>query len=53
MKQIVNVLGKMNWGKRAGGIFALWAATAIALPAQTFTTLHCFDGTDGAAAYAG
>jgi uncharacterized repeat protein (TIGR03803 family) len=25
----------------------LCAATAIALPAQTFTTLHSFDGTDG------
>jgi uncharacterized repeat protein (TIGR03803 family) len=25
----------------------LFAATAMALPAQTFTTLHSFDGTDG------
>src|ERR1700733_6798680 len=28
-------------------VLALCAATAIALPAQTFTTLHSFDGTDG------
>src|ERR1700734_3773666 len=25
----------------------LYAATAMALPAQTYTTLHSFDGTDG------
>jgi uncharacterized repeat protein (TIGR03803 family) len=29
------------------------AATAIALPAQTFTTLHIFDGSDGQLPYAG
>jgi uncharacterized repeat protein (TIGR03803 family) len=29
-------------------LFILCAATAIALPAQTFTTLHSFDKTDGA-----
>ena len=28
-------------------IFVVCAATAIAAPAQTFTTLHIFDGTDG------
>jgi len=28
-------LGKLNWVKRAYGVFVLCAATAIALPAQT------------------
>jgi hypothetical protein len=41
-------LGKLNWGKRAYAVLVLCAATAIALPAQTFTTLFSFDGTDGA-----
>ena len=48
MKLIVNAfLGKLNWGKRACTVFALSAMTAVALPAQTFTTLFSFDGTDG------
>ncbi len=37
----------MNWGKRAYAVFLLCATTAIALLAQTFTTLHSFDDTDG------
>ena len=50
MKLIVNAfLGKLNWGKRACTVFALCAATAVALPAQTFTTLFSFDGADGEA----
>lgn len=28
-------------------MFLLYATTAIGLPAQTFTVLHSFDGTDG------
>src|SRR5271157_4802385 len=48
MRRIVNALGKLNWGKRAFGVVALYAATAIASPAQTFTTLASFDGTNGA-----
>jgi uncharacterized repeat protein (TIGR03803 family) len=40
-------MNKFKWGIRACGIFLLWAATAVALPAQTFTTLHRFDQTDG------
>jgi uncharacterized repeat protein (TIGR03803 family) len=40
-------MGKLNWGMRACGIFLLWATTALALPAQTFTTLHSFGGADG------
>jgi uncharacterized repeat protein (TIGR03803 family) len=47
MKRIVNALGKLNCGKRAYVVVLLCAATAIASPAQTFTTLHSFDGTDG------
>jgi hypothetical protein len=47
MKRIVNALGKLNWEKRVCAVFGLYAATAIALPAQTFTTLHSFDGMDG------
>jgi uncharacterized repeat protein (TIGR03803 family) len=39
---------KFNWGIRACGVFLLWAATAVALPAPAFKTLHSFDGTDGA-----
>jgi uncharacterized repeat protein (TIGR03803 family) len=44
---LVATLGKLNWRKRAYTVLVLCAATAIALPAQTYTTLHTFDGTDG------
>jgi len=47
MKRIVNVLGKLSCGKRAFAVFVLCATTAMALPAQTFTTLFTFDGADG------
>jgi uncharacterized repeat protein (TIGR03803 family) len=49
-------MGKFNLGTTAFGIFLLWAAAAIALPAQTtamalaapsFKTIHSFAGTDG------
>ncbi|HEV2178604.1 MAG TPA: choice-of-anchor tandem repeat GloVer-containing protein [Terriglobia bacterium] len=43
---------KLSWAKMAFGVFLLCATTAIALSAQTFTTLHSFDYTDGAAANA-
>jgi uncharacterized repeat protein (TIGR03803 family) len=46
-------LGKLNWGKRASAVLVLCAATAIALPAQTFTSLFSFDGTDGENLFAG
>ena len=36
-----------NWMTKACGIVLLWATAAVALPAQTFTTLFKFDGTDG------
>jgi uncharacterized repeat protein (TIGR03803 family) len=45
-------MDKINWMVRAGGVFLLWAtAMAVALPAQTFSTIynfcskpHCADG---------
>jgi len=43
----VAALGKLNWGKRAYAVLVLYAATAIALPAQTFTSLFSFAGTNG------
>jgi uncharacterized repeat protein (TIGR03803 family) len=45
-------IGKLN-GKRAYAVFLLCATTAIALRAQTFTTLYSFDITDGALPHAG
>ena len=47
MKQTVNVLGKLNWGKRPYAVVVLWATTAIALPAQTFTSLYSFCSQSG------
>jgi uncharacterized repeat protein (TIGR03803 family) len=38
---------KFNWMTKACGVFLLWAMAAAALPAQTFTSLFSFDGTDG------
>jgi hypothetical protein len=32
---------------------ALWLCGSASLPAQTLTTLHSFDGTDGRLSYAG
>ncbi len=46
-------MGKLNWGKMACFVFPLCAATAIALAAQTFNTLHRFDFTDGSGPNAG
>jgi uncharacterized repeat protein (TIGR03803 family) len=54
MRRIVNAfLGKLILGKRGYAVFALCAATAIALPAQTLTTLFSFDGTNGEGPAAG
>jgi uncharacterized repeat protein (TIGR03803 family) len=44
---------KINWGMMACGVFLLWATLAVAQPAQTFTSLHSFNGTDGANPQAG
>jgi uncharacterized repeat protein (TIGR03803 family) len=42
-------MGKLDLSlaRRSCAVFALCAATAIALPAQTFRVLHSFDGVDG------
>ncbi|HKM48164.1 MAG TPA: choice-of-anchor tandem repeat GloVer-containing protein [Terriglobales bacterium] len=40
-------LGKLNWRSKACFLLLL-CLTAITLPAQTFTILHNFNGTDGA-----
>jgi uncharacterized repeat protein (TIGR03803 family) len=39
---------KFNWAMRACGVFLLWATMAVALSAQTLTTVHGFKFTDGA-----
>jgi uncharacterized repeat protein (TIGR03803 family) len=46
------IMAKFNWGTRVCGVSLLWALMAAALPAQTFTRLHSFDGTDGNNPYA-
>jgi uncharacterized protein (TIGR03437 family) len=48
MKRIANALGKLSWGNRAYAVLVLCITTVIALPAETLTVLHSFDGTDGA-----
>jgi uncharacterized repeat protein (TIGR03803 family) len=40
-------MNKLNSWTKACTLLLMLAATAIALPAQTFTTLHSFNGTDG------
>ena len=40
-------MGKLDWSKTSCAAVLLCATTAIALRAQTFTTLHSFDSTDG------
>ena len=47
------VMGKLNRGNWAYAVLLLCAATTIPSLAQTFTTMHSFDGTDGALPYAG
>ena len=46
-------MGKLSGWKMVSTVFTLCAATAIALPAQTFTKLHSLKGTDGANPYTG
>ena len=40
----------LSWWKKARAVFVVYAATATAAPAQSFTTLVNFDGNDGDAA---
>jgi uncharacterized repeat protein (TIGR03803 family) len=49
MKRIVNALGKLTCRKMACAVFVLYATTAAALPAQTFTTLYSFCSQSGCA----
>jgi uncharacterized repeat protein (TIGR03803 family) len=42
-------MDKLDWRNRACTAVLLWATAPIGLRAQTFKTLHRFDGTDGAA----
>ncbi len=46
-------LGKLNWGNIACALLLFCAMTAIASSAQTLTTLHSFDGTDGSYPFGG
>jgi uncharacterized repeat protein (TIGR03803 family) len=41
-------MGKLNWAKKAYAVCLLCATTAIALSAQTLTTLQSFNSTNGA-----
>jgi uncharacterized repeat protein (TIGR03803 family) len=46
-------MGRLDWRNRACAAVLLCAAAPIGLSAQTFKTLHRFDGTDGAHPQAG
>lgn len=46
MRRNVSTLAKLN-SNRASAVVVLFATTALALPAQTFTTLYSFAGGDG------
>jgi uncharacterized repeat protein (TIGR03803 family) len=47
-------MSKVNWTMKACAVFLLWAAAAVSLSAQTFTTLYSFGAPpDGATPYAG
>jgi hypothetical protein len=52
MKHLVKALGRASCWARPYAAFALCATTAIALSAQTFTTLHSFNGAGGENPYA-
>jgi hypothetical protein len=46
-------MNKLNSVTKACGVFLLWATAAVALPAQTFTTLYSFDNTPNGSAPSG
>src|SRR6516165_5327760 len=46
-------MGRLNWRNRACAAVLLCATAPIGVSAQTFKTLHRFDGTDGANPQAG
>jgi uncharacterized repeat protein (TIGR03803 family) len=51
--RFVGSTGKFGLARTASLLFAFCIAAVIASPAQTFTTLASFDGTNGASSYAG
>jgi uncharacterized repeat protein (TIGR03803 family) len=53
MKRVISALRGLDPGKRTFAVLVLCAATAIGLPAQIFTTVHNFNGTDGSNPQAG
>src|SRR5450432_3443731 len=53
MEQMVNATGKRHVGTSACAAITLCAAAAMALPAQTFTTLDSFTQPQGVLPYAG
>ena len=53
MKRILGASGKVHWANRACALLVLCATTAVALSAQTFTTLYSFDYTHGSYPLAG
>jgi uncharacterized repeat protein (TIGR03803 family) len=46
-------MSKLSWMTKACAALLFWAMAAVALPAQTFTTLLSFDNTNGGQPYAG
>jgi uncharacterized repeat protein (TIGR03803 family) len=46
-------MSELNWWKTGCAVFLVCATTTITSPAQTLTTLHSFDGTDGSEPLAG
>jgi uncharacterized repeat protein (TIGR03803 family) len=46
-------MSKLNWAMTTAGASVLLAAATVALSAQTLTTLHSFNQTDGSNPYAG
>jgi uncharacterized repeat protein (TIGR03803 family) len=47
MRLILEAVRRSNCGKKAFAVFVFCATTAITMPAQTFTTLVNFSGTNG------
>ncbi len=48
LRSLWMIAAEQNWARRAFAAFLLCATSAIALSAQTLTTLHSFGGVDGA-----
>jgi uncharacterized repeat protein (TIGR03803 family) len=48
LRSLWRIAAEQNWATRGFAAFLLCATSAIALSAQTLTTLHSFGGVDGA-----